>query len=153
MTPASVSPISPQDSTRLKNLLRQVFDSQIPNYGDYNLVCARRSPLSDTDRDVAGPEYYVVGYRWQPLEIMMAPFEAGEMSPAGTPVELNMTNLAHAVELAPDHYETATSTGAIFYFEVPTTIDLPLLDSVRTLVQSEDYEDFTAFMTQFVTVD
>ncbi len=152
MTPASISPISPQDSAHLKNMLRQVFDSQIPNYGDYNLVCASRSPLSDGG-PASGTEYYVVGYRWQPLEIMIAPFEADEVSPAGTPVELNMTNLSHAVELARDHYETGTSTGAVFYFEVQPAIELPLLDGARTLVQREDYEDFSAFMTQFLTLD
>lgn len=150
MTPVDNADQSFPDSDRVKNVLRHVFDSQIPNYGDYNLLCARRSPLAGTDAESS--EYYVLGYRPQPLEIMVAPILGGTMVPAGTPVALNRTNLSHCVELAPDNFEVGSSTGAVFCFEISADVELPLDDRQVTLRQADDFDDFSTFMSEFAAI-
>ncbi|MHA7207550.1 hypothetical protein [Arthrobacter sp. MDT1-65] len=148
----------PHDSSRpldggqgLKNALRRVFDGQIPNYGDYNLVYAARHA-----REVrAAPgTAYVVGYRWKPAELMIAPVNLAGITGAGIPVEVNMTNLAHALQWDEDgSYEVGTSTGRVFRFAV--TAD-PVLDigpgTPLRLAQEEDAEDFTSFMDAFIAM-
>jgi hypothetical protein len=149
----------------LKNALRRVFDGQIPNYGDYNLVFAAQ-PGSATDR---GPRSakghaptpagtagraFVIGYRWKPMELMVAPVDLAAITGAGVPVEVNMTNLAHALQWDDDGlYEVGTSTGRIFRFGVAAA---PVLDigpgSPLRLVQDDDVTDFTSFMDAFIAM-
>ncbi|MBG6182485.1 hypothetical protein IWX65_000418 [Arthrobacter sp. CAN_A214] len=138
----------------LKNALRRVFDTQIPNYGDYNLVFAShereggelRPPLNAVGS-------YVLGYRWQPAEIMMAPVDVASVTGAGIPVEVNMTNLAHALQWNDGSYEVGTSTGRIFRFRVRPQ---PTLDvgpgNALVLEQDEDVIDFDAFMEAFIAM-
>lgn len=156
-----MTPEEPSDSSRtldggqgLKNALRRVFDAQIPNYGAYNLVYAaggthgRRS-----GRGAAPPAAYVVGYRWKPAELMIAPVDLTAITGAGVPVEVNMTNLAHALQWEDGDYEVGTSTGRIFRFGVTAR---PVLDvgpgSPLRLVQDEDLVDFTSFMEAFIAM-
>jgi hypothetical protein len=142
----------------LKNALRRVFDGQIPNYGDYNLVFAARHPHGT--RRGAGAEDttstigYVVGYRWKPAELMIAPVDLTTITGAGVPVEINMTNLAHALQWVQDEsYEVGTSTGRIFRFDVSAD---PVLDvgpgTPLQLAQEEDVIDFTSFMDAFIAM-
>ena len=55
-------------SDELKDTLRGIFDAQIPNHGDYNLVFGS----AGADRAAQSPtgsrkeRYYVIGYRWRP---------------------------------------------------------------------------------------
>ena len=145
------------NSDELKTALRHIFDSQIPNYGDYNLVYAgsRVSP----DRKPS-TKHYVVGYRRQPLELMIAPFNGLALSPGPMPVEVNMTNLSHAFQLGDGDYEVGTSTGKTFRFIVradpslqdgadgaPAPADQPGPDRID---QSDDHADFIEFMTEFI---
>ncbi|MFJ6002559.1 hypothetical protein [Arthrobacter sp. NPDC092385] len=155
-----MTPDEPHDTGRpidggqgLKNALRLVFDSQIPNYGDYNLVFA--APQARSAREAAAPGTgYVVGYRWKPVELMIAPVDLAAISGAGVPVEINMTNLAHALQWdADDSYEVGTSTGRTFRFTVSAR---PVLDigpgTPPQLAQDADVADFTSFMDAFIAM-
>ncbi|MHA7238429.1 hypothetical protein [Arthrobacter sp. TMS1-12-1] len=141
------SPSRPLDGGQgLKNALRRVFDSQIPNYGDYNLVFAAQAAAPDARTA------YVVGYRWKPAELMIAPVDLAGITGAGVPVEVNMTNLAHALQWDEDRtFEVGTSTGRIFRFGVAAS---PVLDigpgTALHLDQEEDVTDFTSFMDAFI---
>lgn len=130
----------------LKHALRRVFDSQIPNYGDYNLVFA----VQAGGRGARAA--YVVGYRWKPAELMIAPVDLAGITGAGVPVEVNMTNLAHALQWDEDgSFEVGTSTGRVFRFGVTGS---PVLDvgpgTALHLAQHEDVTDFTSFMEAFI---
>ena len=154
-----MTPDEPHDSSRpldggqgLKNALRRVFDGQIPNYGDYNLVFAARH--TPEVRDAAPASGYVVGYRWKPAELMIAPVDLAAITGAGVPVEVNMTNLAHALQWdADDTYEVGTSTGRVFRFAVTAE---PVLDigpgAPLRLAQGADVVDFTSFMDAFIAM-
>ena len=143
-------------SDSLKNILRGIFDSQILNYGDYNLIFAVNARREGRDADgtrISAPRYYVVGYRWQPTEIMVAPVNGQTLTGGGVPVELNMTNLAHAFQLADGDYEVATNTGRTFRFGVqPDVIFQPARHQELHLEQADDYADFELFMQTFITL-
>lgn len=161
-----MTPDEPHDSSRpldggqgLKNALRRVFDGQIPNYGDYNLVFAdghardAREPGGARDARRI-PTAYVVGYRWKPAELMIAPVDLAAITGAGVPVEVNMTNLAHALQWDDDgSYEVGTSTGRVFRFAVAPA---PVLDigpgTPLRLAQEADAVDFTSFMDAFIAM-
>lgn len=134
----------PWTSDDLKSVLRRVFETQIPNYGDYNLVCATPGTGEDSG-------YYVVGYRWRPAELVFAPFDAGSLAGLEAPTAVNTTNLSHADELAEDTYEVGTSTGRIFRFAVEPSAALRSPDlNARMLEQEEDWEDFRSFVESYV---
>ncbi|MDQ0735287.1 hypothetical protein [Arthrobacter agilis] len=151
-----MTPEEPHDSSRpldggqgLKNALRRVFDAQIPNYGDYNLVFA-----AGRARGAVPAAAYVVGYRWKPAELMIAPVDLVAITGAGVPVEVNMTNLAHALQWdEDDSFEVGTSTGRVFRF---TVLEQPVLDigpgTPLRLAQDEDAADFTSFMDAFIAM-
>lgn len=165
-----IAPSMPS-SDDLKNALRYIFDSQIPNYGDYNLIYARSRMTPDRR---SGVKHYVVGYRRQPLELMIAPFNAPALSAGPVPVEVNMTNLSHAFPLAEGDYEVGTSTGRTFRFltsprlslgddaagEGSGSTDSGSADSGSAdsgsagpgseIDQAQDYADFVAFMSEFI---
>lgn len=134
----------------LKNALHRVFDSQIPNYASYNLVGAAEAG-GNLDGVVAGvpaPRGVVLGYRRQPLELVIAPFDRRTLEPAGRPWTIDLTNLAYAAESAPGAFDVGTSTGRGFTFTVRGLcwLDRPEQDDARVLDQEDDGADFTAFM-------
>lgn len=144
------------DSNQLKDDLRRVFDSQIPNYGDYNLVFAANEHFQQRESDgarVLTPRYYVVGYRWKPTEIMIAPVDSHTLTATGVPVEINMTNLSHAYRLPNGRFEVGTSTGKTFRFGVQPEAKFSSGPHARLVIdQREDHTDFDAFMTAFVAM-
>ena len=141
---AETGPEDDHASDELKSALRRVFDSQMPNYGDYNLVCA--TPLPDS----AG--YFVLGYRWSPPELVFAPFETDSLQGLEPPTAINTTNLSHADELAPGSYEVGTSTGRVFRFGVESEAALPAAPGSvhRVLRQDGDRSDFHSFLDVFL---
>ena len=150
-------PTAPHDepgSDALKTILRGIFDSQILNYGDYNLVFAvneRREGRDAGGVRITRPKYYVIGYRWQPAEIMVAPVNGQTLTGGGVPVVLNMTNLSHAVRLAVGDYEVGTNTGRTFRFGVsPEASVKPAPEREFRLEQADDCADFELFMQAFI---
>jgi hypothetical protein len=146
-------------SDQLKESLRQIFDTQIPNFGDYNLVFASNSHASTpTSPEPASgrphqPRCYVIGYRWQPAEIVIAPFNADTLTADSVAVTINMTNLHHAIKLAGGDVEIGTSTGRTFRFGVRPDGGLPERGGERRDIdQVDDYEDFSTFIESFLAM-
>lgn len=138
-------------SEQLKETLSGIFDAQIPNHGDYNLVFASARLGLGAAAFGRWPRCYVLGYRWRPHELVIAPVNAAELSPGSTPVTINMTNLSHAVRLTEKHpdehdYEVGNSTGRIFRFGVAPEGVLP----AGTIEQADDAEDFHNFMASLI---
>ena len=131
-------------SDDIKAVLRHVFESQIPNYGDYNLVCA--GPGGD-----GAEAYYVVGYRWRPAELVFAPFDTGTLAGLEPPTAVNSTNLSHTEEVSTGDFEVGTNTGRIFRFQVQASAPLPDDGSLRVIEQAADLEDFASFVDHFLT--
>ncbi len=144
------SPAPLEGGQLLKDAFRRVFDGQIPNYGDYNLVVASRHGGSAGDE--AGTAF-VVGYRWKPAELMIAPTHLSGITGTAVPSEVNMTNLAHALQWEDGSYEVGTSVGRIFRFGLQSA---PVLDvgpgSPMRLDQADDVVDFMAFMESFIAM-
>ena len=133
-------------SDDIKAVLRHVFESQIPNYGDYNLVCA--APGGD-----GADTYYVVGYRWRPAELVFAPFRTGTLAGLEAPTAVNSTNLSHTEEVQRGDFEVGTNTGRIFRFQVLGTAPLPENgEGSRIIEQATDLEDFASFLDHFLTL-
>ncbi|MCQ1945232.1 MULTISPECIES: hypothetical protein [unclassified Arthrobacter] len=132
-------------SNQLKRVLRRVFESQIPNYGDYNLVLATPGLDGETG-------FYVLGYRWRPAEVVFAPFDVDTLAGLEVPTSVNTTNLSHTDELDTDAYEVGTSTGRVFQFAVEAQATLPATASAgeRLLEQSADWEDFRSFVDSYL---
>jgi hypothetical protein len=155
-------------SDQLKESLRRVFDTQIPNYGDYNLVYA--SNASALQGVLQAPlarvwpgkgresklRCFVVGYRWKPMEIVVAPFHQVALTAAAVPVTFNMTNLHQAVQLPGGDIEISTSTGKAFRFGVQPLGELPPLGDQpgvrRVIEQPGDHEDYAAFLASFLSM-
>jgi hypothetical protein len=158
----------PLSSEELKARLRAVFDHQIPNYGDYNLVCGSNSfeGAGAAARGWAPPRRrsFVIGYRWHPAEIIVAPFDEKSLAAAGVPVAINMTNLSHALRLPAvksslGGYEVAASTGKAFRFGVENSMRLASPPGgpaqragrgTRSIEQADDAADFHEFMADFI---
>ncbi|WP_246657721.1 hypothetical protein [Arthrobacter yangruifuii] len=132
-------------SDQLKRVLRRVFESQIPNYGDYNLVLATPGLDGETG-------FYVLGYRWRPAEVVFAPFDVDTLAGLEAPTSVNTTNLSHTDELDAEAYEVGTSTGRVFQFAVEPQAVLPATASAgeRLLEQAADWEDFRSFVASYL---
>lgn len=161
-------------SDELKNGLRLIFDSQIPNYGDYNLIYAslvrtsmvrtrpdrapaERKPQRENARDTetrdTDTRHFVLGYRRQPMELVVAPFNGMALSPGSLPVDINMTNLSHAFLLGDGDYEVGTSTGTTFRFVVRARGILTAGDGTAVAIeQQHDHADFVAFMSELIKI-
>lgn len=132
----------PTASDDLKAALRRVFDTQIQNYGSYNLVCA--APAAD------GGRHYVLGYRWNPLELIFAPFDPASLTALEMPMSVGSTNLAHTARIGPGRLEVADITGRVFSFMVePRARLVGPGGTVSTVEQEDDLGDFNAFLEQF----
>ena len=131
-------------SDGLKRVLRRVFESQIPNYGDYNLVCATPGIGTETG-------FYVLGYRWRPAELVFAPFDLESLAGLEAPTAINTTNLSHTDELGTDAYEVGTNTGRIFRFSVQPQAALPSSGTAaRVVEQTDDWVDFRSFVDSYL---
>ena len=135
----------------LKAHLHHAFDEQIPNFGSYNLVYA-------AGRAGEGGRF-VVGFRRQPMEVVIAPLHPATLAALEPAVAVNLTNLSHLAEVRAGGHEVGTSTGRVFRFDVAgtPTIDVPAsvapgaASRVR-LDQGADALDFVAFMDEFMTL-
>lgn len=141
----------PEEDATLKAHLHHAFDHQIPNFGSYNLVYA-------TGRAGEGGKY-IVGYRRQPMEIIVAPLHAGTLASLEPATAINLTNLSHLAEDRAGGHEVGTTTGRVFRFEVApeTTIDAPPSATSHPetrvrLQQRDDAADFSDFFDEFLTL-
>lgn len=76
-------------SEEIESTLHLVFDQQIINYGAYNLVFATGSAIY-RNPDVAALQqreqaHFLIGYRDQPQEVVVAPLSLPAVETAGSP--------------------------------------------------------------------
>lgn len=142
---------APEPDDALKAALHYVFDSQIPNYGDYNLVC-----VTECGGSVLGPRPgapvptgLVLGYRRRPVELVLAPFDRGTLAGTGQPMTIDLTNLAYVSEPAPGAFDVATSTGRVVTFTLRPACELGAGSAV-TLAQEDDAADLASFLRDLV---
>ena len=148
---STASGTAPGSDVALKAALHHVFDTQIPNYGDYNLVCVTECGGTVTGPRPAPPPPtgLVVGYRRRPVELVLAPFHRETLAALDRPVAIDLSNLAFVAEAAPGAFDVATSTGRIVTFTLrPTCVLGP--HAATALVQDEDAADFAAFLRGLV---
>lgn len=139
----------------LKAALHRVFDGEIPNYGDYNLVCTAEcggtvtGPLPQRP----SPRGLVIGYRRRPAEIVVAPFDRTSLTSAGRPLTVDLTNLAYVAEGAHGAFDIATSTGRVVTFTLRELCELsPDASAGALLVQDDDAADFADFLRELAAL-
>ena len=135
----------------LKAALHRVFDGQIPNYGDYNLVCATECGGTVTGQVPGAPAArgLVLGYRRRPVELVLAPFDRTSLAPAGQPTTIDLTNLAYVTVAGQGAFDVATSTGRVVTFTLRTDCALPLPGApAGVLEQEDDAADLAAFLEE-----
>jgi len=134
------------DDNLLKDRLHSAFDEQIPNFGGYNLVYA-------TGDSGAGGTY-VLGFRSQPLELVVAPVDPRTHEALEPATSIDLTNVSHLAQLREAGYEFALSTGRVFRFDVAPTPTLLLEDVTGRravqLRQENDSLEFHAFLDGFM---
>ncbi|GAA4362851.1 hypothetical protein [Paeniglutamicibacter cryotolerans] len=132
------------EDAELKALLRIAFESQIPNFGSYNLVLATGTSGSSAPA--------VIGYRREPIEVVLAPLNPISLTPKSAAIEINITNLSHLALVNDGGYEIGTSTGRVFRFKVPASASLDLPDTGHRVLLDQDVDslDFTEFMDLFM---
>lgn len=142
---------APEPDEALKAALHYVFDSQIPNYGDYNLVCVTEcgGSVSGPRPGTPAPTGLVLGYRRRPVELVLAPFDRRTLEGTGQPMTIDLTNLAYVSEPAPGAFDVATSTGRVVTFTLRPACTLGTGSAV-TLAQEDDAADLTAFLRDLV---
>lgn len=139
------SQTQPPDA-ELKELLHRAFDEQIPNYGGYNLVFASGGAGAGGN--------YVLGFRSQPLELVVAPVEPKSYAALEPATSIDLTNVSHVAQLRGGGYELAVSTGRMFRLDVAPipVLHLQEADGRRAveLEQIDDCEEFHGFMEAFM---
>lgn len=141
----------PAADSALKAALHHVFDSQIPNYGDYNLVCVTEcgGTVPNPRPDGPVPTGLVLGYRRRPVELVLAPFNRDTLAGIGQPTTIDLTNLAYVSEPAPSAFDVATSTGRLVTFTVRPRCELGT-GPIGFLAQDDDADDLAAFLRDLV---
>ena len=129
----------------LKAHLHRAFDGQIPNFGSYNLVYAAGR--------AGGAGIFVVGYRRQPMELLVAPLDGHTLAARGPAVAVNLTNVSHIAQPMEGGHEIGTTTGRVYRFDVAAHPLVDTADGTRVrLEQDADAEDFAQFMDEFMAV-
>lgn len=135
----------------LKRRLRESFDSQIPNYGSYNVVYAT---------GIAGSGgCFLIGYRSQPLECIVAPIDALTGEPLGVARTVNLTNINEIGVDGMNQVQLGTTTGQVFRFTVPASLLVRWPENNNSshhevllpLEQSQDAHDFNGFIEKFMS--
>lgn len=166
-----------REEQRIVAALRSVFDASVLNFGSYNLLYARNllapgdqadpaepsgSDLADghsVQEAVARAGHLLVGYRREPLELVLCPLDAdlvlGRMGEyddavelAEVPALLNLTNLA-GMATDGSQVEIAFSTGRRVTVEVSRTVTFTQVPGIA-LTQDAEVEDFYDFLEHFM---
>jgi len=131
---------------KLKQRLHRVFDEQIPNFGGYNLVYA--------SGDAGAGGSYVIGFRSQPLELVVAPVDARTHEPLEPATSIDLTNVSHLAQLREAGFEFGLSTGRVFRFDVsPAPMLFLETEDGREAVeleQADDCREFREFLEGFM---
>ncbi|MDO4252560.1 MAG: hypothetical protein Q4C74_04915 [Rothia sp. (in: high G+C Gram-positive bacteria)] len=130
--------------------LHPVFDEQIINYGAYNLVFASgtavyRNPDIAQHQD-ADQQYFLIGYKDQPSEIVLAPLHLPSVTAAGTPTAIDNTNAIRAYTVSEDTFGLESTNGSSFILTLPALMQITTYQGSGLLDQSRDIEDFQQFL-------
>lgn len=145
----------------LEGVLRELFEAQVINHGDYSLVYGQP----------AGPgPGSMLGYRHTPLELVLCPVEVGYLPQTGGDghravarlaaliSSISLTNVATVADTGIG-YQVQTVTGARASFEVEAAPRIPVGaasagsgDGTLAVDQAQGAEDFHQFMGHFMDV-
>ncbi|MEV4902202.1 hypothetical protein AB0K08_12760 [Citricoccus sp. NPDC055426] len=146
------------DGDDLKYLLREAFDSQVLNHGDFNLVYGQPSGAGNP---------WTIGYRRHPLELLLCPVDLEALPGLREDASIATVALGNVATLADTGtgYQVETVTGFRTWFEVSGAPRVPLPENLRDLLaaprqepdadslvleQESDAEDFHQFMSHFM---
>lgn len=130
--------------------LHPVFDQQIINYGAYNLVFATGSAIY-RNPDVAASQhgdqqYFLLGYRDSPDELIVAPIGLPDLTAAGTPTSIDNTNAIRAYELNANTFGIESTNGSTFILSFQPQTELKTSEGTGILDQTYDLQDFERFL-------
>ncbi|GAA1178528.1 hypothetical protein [Nesterenkonia xinjiangensis] len=172
--PTAEQPTRGESEERLVSALRGTFDVSVMNFGSYNILYAanlhardarasgQEHHISSVHDGVSLAEHLLVGYRRQPMELVLCPVDlddvlsrvaraapdpAADAVPA-VPLPVNLTNLA-GMAAEGRQLEIAMSTGHRVVLEVHPQVSFEALPDV-TLGQRHDVEDFYDFVDFFM---
>ncbi|WP_421082921.1 hypothetical protein [Rothia nasimurium] len=138
---------SPQlSSHEIAQVLHTVFDSQIINYGAYNLVFATGSSMY-RNPDVAALQeedqrYFLVGYRETPREAIVAPLSLPSVRGTGSPTSIDNTNAARTFALSDTSFGLEMTNGTSFSLTFEPMMTVETDQGTGVLDQSQDIPDF-----------
>jgi hypothetical protein len=143
-------------SDELKSQLRKLFDASVPNPGDYNVVYSssvKQKNYIFFQRTIVSS--YLVGYRRDPAELVVLPFDVEDLSSAGSPTVINAGNKKSNKRSLQGYRVVQTTGGEKFALGVfPGGLPKPLamlMDAMYQLPieQKADAEDFLEFIKGF----
>lgn len=137
-------------SAEIAARLHPVFDQQIINYGAYNLVFATGSAIYKNP-DVAetqneNQQYFLLGYRDSPDELIVAPIGLPQLTAAGTPTSIDNTNAIRAYALNANTFGIESTNGSTFILSFQPRTELKTSDGSGILDQTHDLQDFERFL-------
>jgi hypothetical protein len=143
-------------SDELKSQLRKLFNSRVANHDDYNVVystCAQQKNYILFRRTIVTS--YLVGYRRNPAELVILPFDVENLTSAGEPTLVNAQNKKSNKRSLQGYRSVRTTNGEKFALGVyggglPKALAM-LMDAMYQLPieQKKDAEDFQEFIKNF----
>lgn len=133
-------------STEIGKALHRVFDTQILNYGAYNLVFASGSSVY-ANSDVAAQQqpnqnYFLVGYRDTPREAIIAPLALPAIEATGVPTSVDNTNAMRTFIVEGCTYGIELTNGTSFTLTFEPLMPVESHHGSGVLDQQLDIEDF-----------
>jgi hypothetical protein len=145
-----------QSSDELKSQLRKLFDASVPNAADYNLVYSTSVKQKNYllfQRTIVSS--HLVGYRRDPAELVVLPFDVENLASAGTATVVNAQNKKSNKRSLQGYRVVQTTDGEKFALGVfpgglPKALAM-LMDAMYQLPieQKADAEDFQEFIKNF----
>lgn len=137
-------------SAHITKLLHPIFDEQIMNYGAYNLVFVTGSAIY-RNADIAQQQssdqrYFIMGYRDNPHEVIVAPLSLPEAKANGTPTSIDNTNAMRVYAVNDETLGLESTNGSSFIVRLAPKVTIETLEGSGELDQSADVEDFTQFL-------
>ncbi|WP_147107647.1 hypothetical protein [Nesterenkonia populi] len=154
---------------RLVGALRATFDASVMNFGAYNLLYAenlsgslqqlQEGPELSALEAVASARHMLLGYRREPVEMVLCPVDLREALPRmehtnhddavpRVPVPVNLTNLA-GMATEGTLVRIALSAGTELNLDVQEVVEFRARPEVP-LHQGRDVEDFYDFLDHFM---
>lgn len=144
--------MSQDQSQKILAALHQVFDQQIMNFGAYHLLLASGWAHYPTSALAAHQEadqaHFLVGYRQQPLELVIVPLSLSPLAPAGTPSSVDNTNAIGLIATGQQTFELELTNGSRFRLEVTPRQELALEGLSGLLNQARELEAFQDWLAQ-----